>query len=145
MSTDDPEIDREEEFERHVLEQIRGRLDRRTDGELVYDVIEKFGLDACFVISVRRRLKLRLVEFKAFKGQRQGGVGFGSGQGRGPQVDLLRLSNDLIIALDTSVRWCFAALLKPRGSSRYSLITSEMANRSAMGLILPGCAPNIKA
>jgi hypothetical protein len=82
--------------------------------------------------------------FKAYTGQRPGGIGFGNQSGEGPQVDLLMLSDELPASPDSLVRWCFADLTLQRGQSRYSLLTCIEVKRAAMGTIGHGRQNNFR-
>jgi hypothetical protein len=144
MMLGDPQIASEKEFQEAVVAQIHSRLDRRAKDDLRYAVIEPFGLDMGVFIFLGGTLVLRLVEFKAFTGQRMGGVGFGNRRGDGPQVDLLLLPDDLLVSLGPYVRWCFADLTRGQGTKRYSLITSSTAKQAAMGSVGRGKQNNFR-
>ena len=140
----DPRTDPEAAFEEAAIAGIRSRLDRRAGAGLRYDIIQRFGLDTIVLILSGERLELRLLEFKAYAGQRMGGVGFGNQRGRGPQVDLLMLPDDLLASLTPYVRWCFADLTRLEDERRYSVITCWEAKRAAMGGVGRGKQNNFR-
>lgn len=86
----------------------------------------------------------RFIEFKAYAGQRPGGIGFGDQKGRGPQVDLLMLPDALLVSLASTVTWCFADLTIPKGQRRYSAISCAEAKHAAMGKIGHGKQNNFR-
>lgn len=142
--TPEPTISSESEFQSSVLSALRSRLETQGRADLQYAVLERFGLDTAILVSCRLSTVIRFVEFKAYAGQRPGGVGFGSPKGEGPQVDLLMLPDALLTALNPSVRWCFADLTLPAGTSRYSPITCAEAKQAAMGKIAKGKQNNFR-
>lgn len=136
--TAEPQLKSEETFQAASLAALRERLDGELATAFHYAIIEPFGLDAAVIVRSGTKTGLRLIEFKAFAGQRPSGVGFGNRRGEGPQVDLLALPDALLAVVDPWVRWCFADLSQPRGEARYSVITSVEARTCAMGGVRPG-------
>lgn len=138
----EPSITSEEGFQKAVLEEVRHRL-AACDVRCVA-LLESFGLDAALLLrSPSCTTELRLIEFKVFNAQRPGGIGFGNGSGRGPQVDLLLIPEADLALFDGRARWCFADLTTPpdpatacfrpwRPSAR-SWVVSGRASRTTFG------------
>ena len=83
-------------------------------------VIQKFGLDVLVFLDVTPVNAVRLFEVKAYGEQRRGGIGFGNGEGIGPQVDLLLCGDSDMRLFDSSVRWVFADDTQQPGTCRYA-------------------------
>lgn len=140
----DPPLSSEAQFQSAALSAIRAALGVSAHSGLRCEIIAPFGLDAAILIQARAGVRIHLLEFKAYKGQRQGGVGFGSPKGEGPQVELLMLPDSLLSQLDRTIRWCFADLTVPPGAPRYAVITSAEAKHAAMGEIRHGKQNNFR-
>jgi hypothetical protein len=85
----DPDFPRERQFHEAVVAHLRDRLDRRTHDGVRYIVLSKTSLDTCVLID-GERVVTRFIELKAYWGQRPNGrIGFGNGNGQGPQVELM--------------------------------------------------------
>lgn len=120
----------EAEFQKAVVTLIEDIL--RGAG-LPFVAIQKFGLDVAVFLNATPVSAVRLLEVKAFGGQRMGGIGFGNGRGIGPQVDLLLCGDSDLCLFDSSVRWVFADATQQPGSRRYALLTCATAKKAAMG------------
>lgn len=144
IPTAEPTITSESDFQSAVLSLVRSRLEDHAHAEIRHAILERFALDAAILVTSPRGTGLRLIEFKVYTAQRPGGVGFGTSTGESPQVDLLMLPNSLLAALNPSVRWCFADLTLPAGTSRYSSITCAEAKQAAMGKIAKGKQNNFR-
>ena len=142
--TPEPGISSEAGFQAAVLSALRLRLESRDSPIVKYSMLEKFGLDVAILVQSQVNTTLRFIEFKAYAGQRSGGVGFGDQRGRGPQVDLLMSPDSVLASLDRSVRWCFADLTRPHGQRRYSVITCAEAKHAAMGTVRHGKQNNFR-
>ena len=105
-------------------------------------VVPKFGLDiAVFLEDVRPHQPL-FVEVKSYGGKRQGGVGFGNGRGKGPQVDLL--VGDASALFDSYIRWAFVDATQPVGADPYAFLTCSDARAAVMGVVARGKQNNFK-
>jgi len=135
LGTDDWTLHSERDFEEHMREWLEQELGP------AYPLM-RLGLDLCILAPAAGLL--RLVEFKAYKGHRAGGIGFGDGRGRGPQVDLLLQPPRILKRLEPTVRWCFTDLTRSLGSPRYALITSVQAKSAAMGGVARGRQNNFR-
>lgn len=135
----DTDLRSEADFEEAILSAC---LRQAADRGVTLALIKRFGLDLAFAGDFGST-SIRWLEIKAFSDQRMGGVGFGNQRG-GCQVDFLRLPPYLLKRLDSSVRWCFADLTKSPGTARFSLLTSEQAQRAAMGEIRLGKQNNFR-
>jgi hypothetical protein len=116
-------------FEAAVIEAIREIL---ADAKREYLLVQRFGLDVAVFIRTSTGVTVRLVEAKAYRGQRAGGVGFGNGRGEGPQVELLCCSEGSMALLSPVVRWIIADATLPPGTARYALFDSARASAAAM-------------
>lgn len=106
---------------------------------------EGFGLDvSVFFERSSTESTIRLLEVKAFGAQRMGGVGFGNGQGKGSQVDLLLCTEETLPLLDGTVRWVYADATLPPGSARYALFNCAVAKMLAMGGVARGKQNNLR-
>lgn len=114
--TSEPTIASESDFQSAVLSALRGRLECSAKDGGRCTVLEPFGLDVAILVKSPSGTTLRLVEFKAYAGQRLDSVGFGDRKGEGPQVDLLILPDSFVRSLDPLIRWCF-------GERRYADLT----------------------
>lgn len=142
--TSEPTMSSEDDFQSAVLSVLRLRLEAHAQTGVQYAILEPFGLDAAILIKSPSDTAVRLIEFKAYSGQRPGGIGFGNQKGEGPQVDLLMLSDSLLSSLGRSVRWCLADLTRPHGQRRYSVITCAEAKHAAMGTVRHGKQNNFR-
>ena len=107
----------EETFREAVIETLRNLLEqKRIAGSLVeYFILQDFGLDiAVFMKWSNNRFTVRFFELKAFVGSRQGGVGFGNQQGKGPQVDILLLENTQLNLANQFIRWLLVDSTRPK-------------------------------
>lgn len=98
-----------------------------------YVLFEGFGLDIAVFLDAVPETRVRLFEVKAFRGQRPGGVGFGSGSGTGPQVDMLMCQPEQLALLGPVVRWVYADALQAAGMPRYGLFDCAEVKAAAMG------------
>jgi hypothetical protein len=96
-------------------------------------VLRRFGLDIAVCMKKDGGLsQVVFIEAKSYKGHRPG-VGFGDGNGEGPQVDILLQDPRRMAALDAHVRWAFADAMRPSGTSRYALLACTEAREAVMG------------
>jgi|SRR5580765_3169697 len=130
----------EEQFEKALASLIQAHL----QGHAASVIVPKFGLDLAVFMPLPSASRVVFVEAKSYGGQRQGGVGFGNGVGKGPQVDLLLSSIDQLAILDSHVRWAFADATQPRGTTRYALLTCSQARDAAMGGVARGKQDNFR-
>jgi hypothetical protein len=84
------------------------------------------------------------IECKAYNGQRQGGVGFGNGQGEGPQVDILTIEDRGASVLDPHVRWVIVDATMPYKSERFALFDNRQARAAAIGGVASGKQNNFR-
>lgn len=89
----------EDEFEKSLHSLISDTLRNDPRGF----VVPKFGLDFAVFTPDPAGYRVIFVEVKSYGGQRQGGIGFGSAKGEGPQVDLLLFNADRLQILDRFV------------------------------------------
>jgi hypothetical protein len=114
----------EERFEKALASVIQAHL----RGNVASKIVAGFGLDIAIFLHHPIASRVRFVEAKSYRQQRQGGVGFGD-----KQADLLLSSVDQLAILDNHVRWAFADAMQPRGATRYALLTCSEARDAAMG------------
>ena len=131
----------EAEFERVVTAVAEEIL--RSSG-LAFLAIPKFGVDVAFFIRGLNGTTTKMLEFKSFAGGRPGGVGFGTQQGRGPQVELLRQSTPGLEIVAPVIRWALVDALLPAGEKRYALFDSVTAKAGAMGEVKRGKQNNFR-
>lgn len=131
----------EAEFERVVTAVAEKIL--RTSG-LAFLAVPRFGVDVAFFICGLNGTTTKMLEFKCFAGGRAGGVGFGTPQGRGPQVELLRQSASDLETVAPIIRWALVDALVPAGAKRYALFDSVTAKASAMGEVKHGKQNNFR-
>ena len=137
----------EETLQKAVVEEIKKFLsNRKSNGHLIeYFIIEKLGLDiAIFMKDLQNRFTVLFLEFKAFVGSRQGGVGFGNQRGDGVQVDLLLLDNSKLSLANQFIRWILVDGTKPKGSSRFVIFDNDQAKSAAMGGVKKGKQNNFR-
>lgn len=140
---DNATIISERVFQDRVLEHVYQRRTGDSANQNVYHLVESFGLDSCILVPRDGRLTPPFLEFKAFGG-RNGGVGFGTSRGCGPQVDLLMLPDEALMALDETVRWCFVDSAQPSGTHRYAILSCIEARQTAMGGVRRGKQNNFR-
>jgi len=109
-----------------------------------FALVPKLGLDLAVFVKQSGKSQVFFVEVKSYRTQRNGGLGFGSGRGVGPQVDLLLSSRDEFAILENHVRWAFADATRPCGSARYALLTCSKARGAAMGSVATGKQNNFR-
>ena len=131
----------EHEFERAVIAVAEEIL--RANGHPFVSV-PKFGLDVAFFIGSSTGTTAKILEFKCFAGGRPGGVGFGTPQGRGPQVELLRHTAADLQLVAPVIRWVLVDALLPVGAKRYALFDSVTAKAGAMGEVKSGKQNNFR-
>jgi len=131
----------ESEFERVVVNAAESILHTNN---FMFITIRKFGLDVAFFIGSKLGTKMKSLEFKCYVGQRPGGIGFGTQNGLGPQVDLLRNSTLELELVEPFVRWALVDALQPAGNKRYALLDSIVARAGAMGDIKAGKQNNFR-
>ncbi len=131
----------EAEFERVVVAVAEEIL--HANG-IAFLTVPKFGVDIAFFIRRSNGTTIKLIEVKCFAGGRPGGVGFGTPQGRGPQVELLRQSASDLELVSSSIRWALVDALLPAGEKRYALFDSIVAKAGAMGEIKTGKQNNFR-
>ena len=137
----------ERAFQNVLKKEIISILEKKkADGQLFeYSLFESFGLD--FVIFLKRNsneCSTKFFELKAFMGHRQGGVGFGNGQGRGAQVDILLQKSEQLAFLNHFMRWILVDGTKERGTSRYAIFDNNHAKKAAMGIVQRGKQNNFR-
>lgn len=110
---------------------------------LPFVLIEHFGLDLALWLGTPPALKSMFLEFKVYLSQ-SGRLGFGNGQGKGNQVDLLMLGPSDFSHLEDRIRWIIADGSMQPGSSRYAFIPSEIVKSAAMGGVARGKQNNIR-
>ncbi len=98
-----------------------------------YFVLSGFGLDLAVFMQQNGHFTVRFLEFKAFVGSRQDGVGFGDRYGKGSQVDLLLLGNTRLRLADQHIRWILVDGTKPFGTKRFAIFSNSCAKGEAMG------------
>lgn len=130
----------EKDFENALASVIRAHL----PGNVASVIVPRFGLDFAVFMRSLSGSRVVFVDAKSYGGQRQGGLGFGNGVGRGPQVDLLISSRDQLEILDNHVRWAFADATQPPGAARYALLTCSQARNAAMGGVARGKQNNFR-
>lgn len=124
------EVYPEKHFEDALAAVVRAALPERTAA-----IVRRFGLDIAVFIHDPARSRTLFIEAKSFGGQRQGGVGFGNGRGKGPQVEILLSPLDQLAMLDRQVAWAFVDATQSYGTPRYALLTCSEAMGAAMGTI----------
>ncbi len=138
----------EETFRKAVIEAIRNLLkQKRIDGSLVeYFILQNFGLDIAVFMKwwPNNRFTVRFFELKAFVGSRQGGVGFGNPQGKGPQVDILLLKNSQLNLANQFIRWLLVDGTMSKGSRRFVIFDNIKAKEAAMGEVRRGKQNNFR-
>lgn len=107
-------------------------------------VVEAFGLDVAVFSQGSLRTDVRFIELKVFAGGRPGGVGFGTQQGRGAQVDLLLRSDSELAKLSNLIRWVIADGTFREGDRRFAMITSVEAKAAAMAGVARGKQNNFR-
>jgi hypothetical protein len=127
-------------FEGHIIELVESVYGQ---AGLVFSVFRHFGLDLTVFVDVGSHTAVRMVEVKAYNGQREGGVGFGNGRGEGAQVDVLSRDDATMRLLDRSVRWALADATRPQGSERFAWFDCTAASRAAMGGVSRGKQNNL--
>ena len=126
----------------HEIEKI---LEKSKDKSLVeYFILPHFGLDIAVFIHRNGHFTGRFLEFKAFVGSRQGGVGFGNGQGDGSQVDLLLLEATKLHSANQYIRWILMDGTKPFGTKRFAVFDNSLAKAAAMGGVSRGKQNNLR-
>ncbi len=130
----------EKQFEKALDAVIQAYL----QGNVASAIVRRFGLDFAVFIYHPVASRVVFIEAKSYGSQRQGGVGFGNGIGKGPQVDLLLSSMAQLAILDTHVRWAFADATQPRGTTRYALLTCSEARDASMGGVARGKQNNFR-
>jgi hypothetical protein len=135
------EVYPEERFEASLLELTRVCL---ADAGVRYAVVPKFGLDIAVFLQVGSARLAKFIEAKSYGAQRMGGVGFGSGKGVGPQVDLLLCAEDELAAFDPYVRWAIVDATRRPTEPRYGLFSCSRAKGAAMGCVARGKQNNLR-
>lgn len=142
MDAPEPNLDRGEiALQEAVVAQCRRILEA---AGARYILLEGFGLDVAIWVVRDTLVEVKFLEMKVFTGARRGGVGFGNGQGKGPQVDLLLVDEPSLGILDQSVRWILGDATLPDGSARFALVPSDAAKASAMGGVARGKQNNFR-
>lgn len=131
----------EAEFERTLCAVARSIL---SEHGVRFVAIPKFGLDIAFFIWSASGLTPKFIEFKCFAGGRAGGVGFGNGQGKGPQVELLKNSLPDLELLSSTIGWVLVDALLPPGEKRYAFFDCVSAKNGAMGEVKEGKQNNLR-
>ncbi len=131
----------ESTFEAAVLEAVRGFVRQKGYRCLV---IPRFGLDVALFLENAGRASVRFLETKVYAAGRQGGVGFGTPKGEGPQVELLLCPDRDLELLDNAVRWVLADATRPAGAARYALFDCRRAKAAAMGEVRKGKQNNLR-
>jgi len=137
----------ERAFQNVLKKEIASILEKKkADGQLFeYCIFEGFGLDiAIFLKWSNNECSTKFFELKAFTGQRQGGVGFGNGQGRGAQVDILLRSTTQLTFLNRFMRWILVDGTEKSGTSRYAMFDNSYAKKAAMGIAQRGKQNNFR-
>lgn len=118
-----------------VTKLVVGILERNkgTQSLVEYFILSGFGLDLAVFIQQNDHSTVRFLEFKTFMGSRPGGVGFGTGKGKGSQVDLLLLENAKLGLADQHIRWILVDGTKPFGQKRFVIFSSSRAKGETMG------------
>ncbi len=80
--TPEATIPSEDDFQSAVVSALRLRLEAHVQSGVQYAILEPFGLDAAILVKSPLDTALRLIEFKAYAGQRPGGIGFGNQEGK---------------------------------------------------------------
>ena len=124
----------EKAFQTNVLSALTERLDLRKSDGFRYSILEGFALDACVVVLSSGSVDFRFLEFKVYNGGR---IGFGTGQGTGSQVNLLRLPDEFISGLSANVRWCVKDQMTAE-ETRYAILDCTSINKAARGQIAEG-------
>jgi hypothetical protein len=106
-------------------------------------IVPKFGLDLAVFMPNVTGTRTVFIEAKSYGGQRQGGVGFGTGAG-GLQVELLIADTWQLETLDKHLRWAFVNATLPPGAARYALLTCFDARAAVMGGVARGKQNNFK-
>lgn len=119
---------------------------RKAEGILVtYFILEYFGLDlAVFMKWADGRCSFKLLELKAFVGQRQGGVGVGNQRGQGSQIDLLLLNGEQLTVCDEFMRWIFVDGTVQAGKRRFAFFGTRDAKNAVMGKVQRGKQNNLR-
>ncbi len=133
-NTPEPEIklgkNPEQSLQQALMTEIRSILAQAVSN---FILLESFGLDIAVFVEKDGRSFVRMIEVKAFVGNRPGGIGIGNGRGKGSQIDLLIHSSKELKVVDSSIRWVLGVGTLPKGSPRYAIFTSVQAKDAAMG------------
>lgn len=110
-----------------------------------YLILEYFGLElAVFIKWADGRCSFKLLELKAFVGQRQGGVGVGNQRGQGSQIDLLLLDDEQLTVCDEFMCWIFVDGTIQMGKRRFALFGMRDAKNAVMGKVQRGKQNNLR-
>jgi len=125
----DTEITCEADFQNEVLNVCCQTLESHS---LKFSYFEGFGLDLGFFIQIPFGTRIRFIEIKQNRGQRNGGIGIGNSQGIGAQVDLLIKPDSELTMLNQSIQWAIMDCLLPVGSDRFALFDNAQAKSAVM-------------
>jgi hypothetical protein len=122
-------------FQKYIKEEIENILIQMKSMRNLEDffILEQFGLDIAVFLKFNSNTSICFFELKAFKGSRQGGVGFGNGRGKKPQVDLLLIDDSRLSIADSFIRWILVDARMSAGEKRYVFFDNMQAKNSAMG------------
>ena len=133
--------DPEASLQASLVAETQALLDQ---SKLQYVLMESFGLDLAFLIGLSGQTVVKFIEVKAFVGSRQGGVGIGTGAGRGSQIDLLINPTQTLEIADQTIAWVLGIGELPMGKPRYALFSSREAKAAAMGGVIRGKQNNLR-
>ena len=138
---DEPEaVYPEEAFEASVLALLEAGMSGLRQRVFI---VQHFGLDiAIFIGDTESSAKTLFIEVKSYSAQRMGGVGFGDGKGRGPQVEILLAGPGG--PADGNVRWAFVDATRGFGTARYALVDCDAARIASMGGVAHGKQNNFR-
>jgi hypothetical protein len=147
----EPEVMKGHSPEATLQSAIKSEVDRilnerKAMGTLAtFFILEYFGLDlAVFMRWADGRCSFKLLELKAFVGQRQGGVGVGNQRGQGSQIDLLLLGDEQLTVCDDLIRWIFVDGTIQAGKRRFAFFGTRVAKNSVMGKVQRGKQNNLR-
>jgi hypothetical protein len=147
----EPEIVKGRNPEATLQLAIKSRISTMLDHEKVkgtlatYFILDSFGLD--LAVALKRsngRCSFKLLELKAFVGQRQGGVGIGNQQGQGSQIDLLLLNDEQLNVCDEFIRWIFVDGTMQKGKKRFAFFGTRDAKNAVMATVQRGKQNNLR-
>ncbi len=139
MEIEEPRtFNNETEFEDFIAGVLNTTLSGLVKQGLIsnYYIFRQLGFDIAVFLDVKGEPKVKFLELKLYKGQRAGGVGFGTQKGEGPQVEVL-MNDEKLKFFNKFLRWLIYDALAS-SNRRYIFIDNPTAKRCAMGEVRKG-------